>query len=230
MGDKLDGGLRCLRMELIIVRHGRPQTAVNVEGIANPGLDETGKWQAERVSEWLSHEPIDAVVTSPKARAVETVEPLMTATGHEHEIVTDLDEVDRYSSSYYPTEIVHTEGGEYWDKIMAQDWDGLGWDDPATFSARIEAAWDDLIANPRGERVVIACHGGVIRIILGRVAGPDVGFFPLSVDYASICRINVDPAGKQRFISLNETGHFDADRIGVRGVMNNGGRVTDAFH
>lgn len=216
-------------MELIVVRHARPQTAVNVDGIADPGLDEIGRWQAERVSEWLAHEPIDAVVTSPKSRAIETVRPLLDRLGAAHEVIDDLDEVDRRSSSYYPTEIVHTEGGEYWDKIVAQDWDGLGWDDPTTFRTRVEAAWAELVANPRGERVVVACHGGVIRVILGLVAGADVGFFPLSVDYASICRIDVT-GDRQRFVSLNETGHFDADRIGVRGVMNDGGRVADAFH
>ncbi len=217
-------------MEMIIVRHGRPQTAVDVDGIADPGLDEIGVWQAERVSDWLRHEAIDAVVTSPKARAIETVRPLMATLGRDHEVIPDLDEVDRFSSSYYPTEIIHTEGGAYWDKIMAQDWEGLGWDDPATFRARVEAVWADLIANPRGERVVVACHGGVIRIILGAIAGPAIGFFPLNVDYASICRVTVDDEGKQRFISLNETGHFDAERIGVRGVMNDGQRVADAFH
>ena len=216
-------------MELIIVRHGRPQTAVDVDGIADPGLDAIGRWQAERVSEGLSHEAVDAVITSPKARAIETVQPLLAATGHVPEIVPDLDEVDRFSSTYYPTEIVHTHGGAYWDKIVAQDWEGLGWDDPATFRARVEAAWADLVAEPRGDRVVVACHGGVIRIILGAVAGPHVGFFPLTVDYASICRVEVGADGRQRFLSLNETGHSDADRIGVRGVMNDGGRVADAF-
>ncbi|MEQ8839931.1 MAG: histidine phosphatase family protein [Acidimicrobiales bacterium] len=217
-------------MELIIVRHGRPETAIDVDGIADPGLDDMGRWQAERVSDWLRHESIDAVVTSPKARAIETVQPLMASLGHEHELIDDLDEVDRFSSSYFPTEVIHTEGGAYWDKIMAQDWEALGWDDPATFKARVESAWADLLANPRGERVVVACHGGVIRVILGAVAGPGVGYFPLSVDYASISRIEVDATGKQRFVSLNETGHFDADRIGVRGVMNDGQRVADAFH
>ncbi len=217
-------------MELIIVRHARPQTVVNVDGIADPGLDDIGKWQAERLSRWLAHETIDAVVTSPKARAIETVGPLLAGLDHEHEVVADLDEVDRYSSSYFPTEIVHTHGGDYWDRIVAQDWDGLGWDDPATFRARVEAAWADLVANPRGERVVVACHGGVIRIVLGAVAGPDVGFFPINVDYASISRIEVGDDGRQRFLSINETGHFDADRLGVRGVMNDGGRVADAFH
>jgi probable phosphoglycerate mutase len=216
-------------MELIIVRHARPEIAVDVEGIANPGLDEIGRWQAERVSRWLAHESIDAVVTSPKARAIETVDPLLRVLGHTNQVIADLDEVDRFSSTYYPTEIVHTHGGAYWDKIVAQDWDGLGWDDPVTFRDRVRGAWDELVANPRGERVVVACHGGVIRIILGAVAGPDHGFFPINVDYASICRIEVNDSGTARFLSLNETGHFDADRIGVRGVMNDGQRVNDAF-
>lgn len=229
MGTNVDGELPCLRMELIIVRHARPQTAIDVDGIADPGLDDIGRWQAERVSEWLAHEDIDAVVTSPKARAIETVAPLISALDAVHEVVPDLDEVDRFSSTYFPTEIVHTDGGAYWDKIVAQDWDGLGWDDPETFRARVEAAWADLVANPRGERVVVACHGGVIRVILGAVAGPDVGFFPINIDYASVSRIEVTD-GRSRFLALNETGHFDADRIGVRGVMNHGERVRDAFH
>lgn len=217
-------------MELIIVRHGRPLIAADVDGIADPGLDEIGKWQAERLAQWVAHEEIDAVVTSPKARAIETVAPLMDRVGRTNEVVADLDEVDRFSSSYYPTELVHTHGGAYWDKIVARDWDALGWDDPETFRRRVLVAWDDLLANPRGDRVVVACHGGVIRIILGAVAGPDIGFFPISVDYASISRIDIDASGATRFLSLNETGHFDADRIGVRGVMNDGRRVDDAFH
>lgn len=217
------------RVELIIVRHGRPEIVVDADGVADPGLDEIGRWQAERVSAWLAHESIDAIVTSSKARAIETIRPLMEQTGIVHEVVADLDEVDRNSSTYYPTELVHTHGGAYWDAIVAQDWESIGWDDPATFVRRVRAAWQDLLDNPRGERVVVACHGGTIRIILGAVAGEGVGFFPLNVDYASVCRVEVTDA-KSRFLSLNETGHFDADRIGVRGVMNDGARVKDAFH
>ena len=217
-------------MEIIVVRHARPEIVVDADGIADPGLDEIGRWQAEQVSNWLAHESIDAVITSPKARAIETVAPLASALDIEHEVIPDLDEVDRGSSTYYPTELVHTQGGEYWDKIVAQDWDALGWDDPATFRARVDAAWADLVSEPRGERVVVACHGGTIRIILGAVAGPHVGFFPVNVDYASVTRIEVGADGRQRFLSINETGHFDAARIGVRGVMNDGARVRDAFH
>ena len=217
-------------MELIVVRHARPEIVVDADGIADPGLDAIGRWQAERLSAWLAHERIDAVVTSPKARAIETVAPLMASLDVDNEVIADLDEVDRGSSTYYPTELVHTLGGPYWDSIVAQEWDTIGWDDPSTFAARVRAAWSDLVNNPRGDRVVVACHGGTIRIILGAVTGPDQRFFPINVDYASICRIEVDADGTSRFISLNETGHFDADRIGVRGVMNDGQRVSDAFH
>ena len=31
-------------------------------------------------------------------------------------------------------------------------------------------------------------------------------------------------------MSINETGHFDADRTEVRGPMGDGGTVADAFH
>lgn len=217
-------------MELIIVRHGRPEIVVDADGVADPGLDASGRWQAARVSDWLAHEPVDAVVTSPKARAIETVAPLLGARDVTHEIVPDLDEVDRGSSTYYPTEMVHTHGGAYWDAIVARDWEAIGWDDPETFRQRVSAAWADLVANPRGERVVVACHGGTIRIILAVVAGPDIGFFPINVDYASISRVEVRDDGTVRFLSINETGHFDADRDGVRGPMNDGTRVRDAFH
>ena len=217
-------------MELIIVRHGRPEIAENVDGVADPGLDKIGQWQSKQLCSWLTHEPIDAVVTSPKARAIETVRPLMASLGITNEVVADLDEVDRLSSTYFPTELVHIHGGEYWDKIVAQDWDAIGWDHPQTFRDRVQAAWADLVANPRGERVVLACHGGTIRVILGAVVGPDFDFFPINLDYASICRVEVDDDRSARFISLNETGHFDANRIGMHGVMNDGKRVQDAFH
>jgi 8-oxo-dGTP diphosphatase len=39
-------------------------------------LDPTGHLQAERLSEWLRHDPIERVVSSPYRRCVQTVEPL----------------------------------------------------------------------------------------------------------------------------------------------------------
>ena len=73
-------------MQVVLVRHGRPLIECRRSGIADPRLDPYGEWQAERVSQWLAHEPIDAIVTSPKVRAIETVAPLMKRLGIKHDI------------------------------------------------------------------------------------------------------------------------------------------------
>ncbi|MEC7506618.1 MAG: histidine phosphatase family protein, partial [Actinomycetota bacterium] len=96
--------------EFVVVRHGRPLTERLESGIADPSLDEFGRWQAERVCAWLAHEPVDAVVASPKARAIETVQPLVDQLDVPLTIVADLDEIDRFSSVYVPTDMWVTEG------------------------------------------------------------------------------------------------------------------------
>ncbi len=213
--------------DFVLVRHGRPEIEVRETGIANPGLDDIGRWQSERLATWLAHEPVDRVVTSPKARATETVAPLASTLGLTADVIHDLDEIDRNSRQYYPTELVHTQGGEYWEAIQRMDYEAIGWDDVGTFIARVTAAWEALVADPGGDRVVVAAHGGTIRVILGAVSGQ--GMMDVDVDYASICRIR-STDGATRFVSINETGHFDADRTEVRGPMGDGGTVADAFH
>ena len=96
--------------EVIVVRHGRPHTERLETGVADPSLDEFGRWQASRVCAWLAHEPVDAVISSPKARAIETVEPLAGALGLDIGIIDDLDEIDRRASVYVPTDLWATEG------------------------------------------------------------------------------------------------------------------------
>ena len=63
-------------MELVFVRHARPVRESNTDKIADPGLSELGTWQVDRLADWLAHEHFDAIVASPKARAIETVRPV----------------------------------------------------------------------------------------------------------------------------------------------------------
>ena len=214
-------------MHVILVRHGRPETVVDAPGIADPGLDEVGRWQAERLTTWLACEEIDAVVTSPKARAIQTAEGLCAAKGLAHRVVADLDEIDRGAHTYLPTELLPIEGGEYWEMISQKRYGEIGWDTPEAFRDRVVVAWDDLCRNPPGERVLVACHGGTIRTILAHVVGnPSAGF---RLDYASISRVEVTvPGGPDgeglvdpycSVASTNETGHFDAERTSPIGAF-----------
>jgi broad specificity phosphatase PhoE len=198
-------------MHLILVRHAQPTHMHNPHGPADPGLSELGQWQAQRLCEWLALEPIDHIVTSPKRRAIETVGAVIEATGGEHVIVEGLDEIDRLSNTYFPTERLATEGGEYWDAILRRDWEAIGWDPPEVFHGRVVSAWESLLEQRPGDRVLVACHGGVVRRIVSHLLG--LTTHPrIEVDYASITRVELDLKGVASLVSLNETGHFDASR------------------
>ncbi len=219
-------------MHVILVRHGRPESVVDSPTVADPGLDEIGRWQAERLTDWLACEPIDAVVTSPKARAIQTAAGLCAASGLEPRVVPGLDEIDRGARTYLPTELLPTEGGAYWEMICEKRYDEIGWDTPEAFRDRVVAAWDDLCRNPPGEHVLVACHGGTIRTILADVVGnPSAGF---RLDYTSISRVEVTvPGGPDgdgladpycSVAGTNQTAHFDARRSEVVGAFRGGER------
>lgn len=215
-------------MQLLFVRHGRPEHAHNLDGsIADPGLCPIGTWQAERLTAWLRHEPIDAIVVSPKRRAQHTVTALAAELGLPLTVVDDLDEVDRLSSIYMPTELLPTEGGEYWEAVLRQEWDAIGWDSPEVFSARVAAAVAGIVADPPGEHVVVACHGGVIQYGLASLLGASGVRF--QTDYASISRVGIGQGSKSALISLNETGHFDAVRDSITGTLRDGMHPTRRF-
>lgn len=206
-------------MQIILVRHGQPLREHNPDGrIADPGLSELGAEQARLVCGWLHHEGVDHVVTSPKRRAIETVAPLLDKTGLTHEVVRDLDEVDARSSTYIPTELLASEGGEYWQAILRGDYDALGWDRPEVFDARVDAAFADLLARRPGDTVVVACHGGVIRRIVTHVLGL-TGYPRIDVGYASLTRVRVDADGRTTLSSLNESAHFESTRERVVGAV-----------
>ena len=104
-------------MQIAFIRHGQPEREWNTDKVADPGLSELGKWQAERLADWLEHEPFDHIISSTKRRAIETIEPLATRLGLEIELEEDFTEIDRNSKVYLPTELLATEGGEYFEAI-----------------------------------------------------------------------------------------------------------------
>ena len=69
-------------MELIFVRHGRPEHVQTSDGSpADPPLAEVGHLQAAAVAQWLKEEPVDHIYSSPMRRAMETAKPIEEALG-----------------------------------------------------------------------------------------------------------------------------------------------------
>lgn len=214
-------------MQLILVRHAQPVIERTEGPPANPGLSDLGLWQTERLVEWLSHEPIDQVVTSPKRRAIDTVSPLIERLDVDHQVVDDLDEIDRLSRVYMPTELLAEQGGEYWEGILAREYEAIGWDHPEVFRDRVLAAFQGLVDDMPGERVVVACHGGTIGTIAASVLGLE-NQRSFGLEYASITRVAVAD-NDVRLLSLNETAHFDGRREGTNGPLRDGGSGEGAL-
>ena len=113
-------------MELIFIRHGEPVAIESPDGTpADPHLSARGEWQAERVCHWLSCEPIDAVVTSNKRRAQQTVAALAEHHRVAPTVIADLDEIDRHCPVYAPFQMLSSRFPEVWEKVLQQRWEEI---------------------------------------------------------------------------------------------------------
>ena len=195
-------------MQLLLIRHALPVRLELVEGPADPELAEVGIGQAERLAAWLAVESIDALYTSPLARAVQTGAPVAQLTGLEPTVVDGLAEWDRDSSAYIPIEELQAANDPVWHLLASGHHDDLAelGIDPAAFRERVVSTIDGLAAAHRGERIAVVCHGGVINTYIATVLGLDRMLF-FSPDYTSISRIMIG-AGVRSIGTLNETPHL----------------------
>ncbi len=208
-------------MEILLVRHGEPVTAESATGPVDPELTERGRWQAERLAAWLACEPIDHVVASSKRRAIETAGPLSIRLGLEPEILPDLVEIDRNARVYAQPAVLAERFPGYLADITAGRFEKIGWDSYEVFQERVTKAWRELLGRPRGERVLVACHGGTIGVILSHVLGISTRGVFEATPFASITRVQVE-GEVARLGSLHEVAHFDGQRERVLGPEGEG--------
>ena len=193
-------------MELVLVRHARPERVELVDGRADPALDRVGRRQAAAVAAALAVEEVDAVVSSPLLRARQTAEPIAAALGREVEIVDGVAEWDRDASSYIPVEELRRSHPEMWAALTTGDWDALGIDLPA-FVDRVVTALEGVATSNPGRRVAVVCHGGVINAWSAHVLGVARTLF-FEPEYTSISRFLVARDGRCSLQSLNEAAHL----------------------
>lgn len=205
-------------MELVFVRHGRPAHLEGVEGAADPPLTEVGHEQAQRVGEWLMTAEIDALYSSPMQRAVQTAEPFAGLSGLAIATREHLREFDHAGSSYVPSEVLKARDPEAYRKSVAKGFVYEGFD-AAQFRADVVAEVDRIVADHRGERVVVVCHGGVINAYLGHCLDfPDDDYMRFDVDYSSVSRVMVSSKFQRSIASVNERPHFVGNpHLAVRG-------------
>src|SRR5205085_1572469 len=167
---------------------------------ANPGLTARGNEQAQRLARWLAHEDVDAVLSSPQRRAIETARPIADAHGLKIEVVEGLVEYDVQADHYIPMEELRATNDQRLHDMIEGRWETFGGESPESFRTRVEATLTALIAGHPGERVVAVCHGGVINVALAIVLGFDrlLWFDP---HYTSLSRVVASRTGVRSLAS-----------------------------
>ena len=203
-------------MELILVRHGLPLRRENTDGPADPELAPDGHAQARLFADYMAHEKVDAIYTSPLRRAVQTAQPLADTTGITPIVVAGIAEWDQHSNEYIPIEELKKANDPRWQEMAKGGWQSD--EVPEEFHDRVVTSLEKIINDHRGGCVVVTCHGGVINDYLAHVLGLENSqfFYP---NYTSIHRIAASSSGHRSILSVNETSHLRGSGLPV-GLFN----------
>jgi alpha-ribazole phosphatase/probable phosphoglycerate mutase len=153
---------------IIIVRHGRTDwnDTCRFQGRSDVPLNDTGLLQSEKTARRLAVWPIDAVYTSPLARARRTASDIAVYHRREPIILEDLAEMNfGYWEGRDLSGIREEKGGDlrewYRDPFSnvpdgAETWDVL--------RARVERAVGAFLDSPH-KHIAVVAHGGIIRVL-----------------------------------------------------------------
>jgi broad specificity phosphatase PhoE len=158
-------------IRITLVRHG--QTEANLtkrwQGQGDSPLSALGVAQARLLGERLAQRAFTHVLSSDLSRAVDTAR----ATGRPFRIDRALREFDVGVWEGLSSEEVEANFPEEMERLRRSEDVALGGGESyATFSARIDGAFDALRAQlAPGDHALVVCHGGVIGTVLSGAFG-----------------------------------------------------------
>lgn len=195
-------------MEVILVRHG--QTKENKDkvfhGWIDSSLDDIGLEQANSIAAHLSGEQIDAILTSPLKRTVDTAR-IIASKKNDCEIFQE-DGIKEINFGLFEGLTYSEISSMYRDEASKWEQESLKYRFPQgesipDFFNRIKAFWDNMIQKDY-KKVVLVTHEGCIRCILSYITNNCVDlFWKYSVKTGSISRIAFDD-GFSYILSINE--------------------------
>ena len=160
------------------IRHG--ETAWNVDtriqGQLDVGLNERGRWQAERVGEALAGEDVDAIYSSDLWRAYDTA--LSVAKPHSMDIQTDEGLRERgfgqfEGKTFAEIEATLPEQALLW-RTRVPDFAPEGGESLLLFRERVTQCVSQLAAHNLDKHIVVVSHGGVMDILYRAATGLDL--------------------------------------------------------
>jgi probable phosphoglycerate mutase len=163
---------------IIAVRHG--ETAWNqdtrIQGHLDIALNDTGRWQAQRLAQALAEEDIDAIYASDLERAHHTA--LSIGQVKNLDVTTHTGLRERLFGSFQGKTFTEIETALpdqalQWRKRVP-DFAPEGGESLLQFRERILHTVLGLAAQNTGKQIVIAAHGGVMDVLYRAATGQDL--------------------------------------------------------
>lgn len=191
-----------------LIRHGEPAGGPMFRGSQDDPLSDTGWAQMHQALSDEDH--WDSILTSPLQRCSAFARQLAAERGltlHEEARLREISFGDWEGLT--PAEVQERHGDR-----LARFWDNPVDNPPPegesmeAFHARVHEAWQEWQQRLAGQRVLVVCHGGVIRMILAEVLGIPLSrsFSVLTVPYACRSRIRIDHSPHGILTSLQRHG------------------------
>ncbi|ABO50429.1 phosphoglycerate mutase [Desulforamulus reducens MI-1] len=201
------------KTRMYLVRHGETQWNADgrFQGHSDVPLSVLGRSQVETLTTKLSQLKIDAFYSSDLSRAMETAEIL--AKKHQCQIyyLPDLREINFGEWEGLTFEEIAQNYGE-----LSSQW----WANPFTtqipsgeslqdVAERCAKAVHEIIDRHAGKTVVVAAHGGVIRMIVAHALGMDFQhYWKLRLDNVSLTIVEYHGYEKAILELYNDTCHL----------------------
>lgn len=198
---------------LLLVRHGRSElnAAGRVQGWLDSPLDELGRAQSLAVARRLQREGPVVVYTSTLRRASETAEIIGVELGLP--VVPDERLIERGVG-----DIAGMSGEEIESQFpgFVEEWrQGRrmvvppGGEAVERFTARVQAAFDEIVGRHNGQPVVVVTHGGVLANYMGQLLGIEAGrWAPFAFGNGSLSVVEFGERGA-RVLGINERCHLE---------------------
>lgn len=175
-----------------LIRHGEPAGGEMYRGTKDDPLSELGWSQMREATakpvEW------DHIISSPLLRCREFATELsqqrnveLTVDDGFREVCFGVWEGQRPAelNAQDPQQVL-----KFWLDPVSNSPQGA---EPfADFAARIQQAWQQMLATHQGKHILLVCHGGVIRSVLSYLMGmPIEHTFRWHVPYAAVSRVRI---------------------------------------
>jgi 2,3-bisphosphoglycerate-dependent phosphoglycerate mutase len=207
---------------ILAIRHGETLWNVDsrIQGHLNIDLNETGRWQAERVGHALAEEPIQAIYSSDLRRAFETAQAIATAparltarTPTPLQVTPHLQLRERHfghlqGKTWAEIETEHSEECKLW-RGRDPHWAPTGGESLTALRERIRQSVDALASQHMGGQIVLVAHGGVMDALY-RLATNQSVEAPRTwhLGNAAINRLLWTPQGLS-LVGWGDVSHFD---------------------